>query len=99
MAATFPIDVVPALRVTSAFLLSAEQRQRGHLCTDEPVQVLVRAHCVAPPPVHLRLNSLTLEPALAAHKQVQSYNVATGSPTKEVAVGGLEPLLKPGERG
>ncbi|KAL1512089.1 hypothetical protein AB1Y20_005361 [Prymnesium parvum] len=85
--ATFPIDVAPALRVTSAFLLSAEQRQRGHLCTDELVQLLVRAHCVAPPPVRLALHSIRLLPA----RRVASVKLGSAKESKDESGG--DPLL------
>jgi len=47
-------------------LLSADQRQRGHLCRGEPANVLVRVTCRAPAPATLLLHSISLQPAMGA---------------------------------
>jgi hypothetical protein len=60
---SFDLLAAPAVSVQTSFVLTADQRQRGHLCRGEPVNVLVRVTSVAPPPASLRLHSVTMLPA------------------------------------
>ena len=51
----FALTSAPAIQTHCTYLLDAGQQQRGHLAAGEPVQLLVRARCVAPAPCAIRL--------------------------------------------
>ena len=58
----FALTSAPAIQTHCTYLLDAGQQQRGHLAAGEPVQLLVRARCVAPAPCAIRLYSVELRP-------------------------------------
>ena len=85
VSATFGLEAEAALVLRSSLLLTAEQQRTPRLACAQPVRLLVRACCVAPPPVRLRLHSLRLEAAMAA---------AAAAALGGGGGGKLEPLLR-----
>ena len=57
VSATFGLEAVAALELRSTLLLTAAQQRQPYLCAGQPVRLLTRACCVAPPPVRPRLPS------------------------------------------
>ena len=55
----------------------------GHLRIDETLHVVIKAHCVVPPPVQLQLHSLALKPTLVDQDLVQSFSGAMGMSTQD----------------
>ena len=94
---SFDLFAAPAVSVQTRFVLTADQRQRGHLCRGEPVNVLVRVTSVAPPPASLRLHSVTMQPTNYADEAVGTDEATAAEAVAEgaarLSMGGVVPLL------